>query len=115
MKIGIDIVEVKKINRLIKNRNFLKRVYTQNEIEYCMNKKNHAQHFAVRFATKEAVWKALGKEGVVLKNIGVHNLPNGKPKVTINGKQQRNIDISLSHTNNYAVSVAIIKPLNFNK
>lgn len=108
MKVGIDIVEVKRIRKLIRNKYFLKRVFTSREIEYCRNKKNRAQHFAVRFATKEAVWKALGHNGIALKDIGVSNLPDGKPEAVIRGKKKRNVDISLSHTNEYAVAVAII-------
>ncbi|MHB9156369.1 MAG: holo-ACP synthase [Endomicrobiales bacterium] len=109
MKIGIDIVEVKRIARLIKSRSFLKRVYTDNEVRYCMPKKKKAQHFAVRFATKEAVWKALGESGISLSEIGVCNRPDGKPEVSLKGRRRKDIDISLSHTDEYAVAVAIVK------
>ena len=109
MKIGIDIVEVKRIARLVKDRNFLERVFTSEEIRYCRGKKKSAQHFAVRFATKEAVWKALGQNGTALKDIGVINLPDGKPEAMIRGLRKKNIDISLSHTEEYAVAVAILK------
>ena len=109
MEIGIDIVEVKRIERLIKSKAFLAKVYTQQEIAYCSEKKNKAQHFAVRFATKEAVWKALGKESVGLKDIEVKNLSNGKPVVLIKNTPAKNISISLTHTNNYAAAVAILK------
>ncbi len=109
MKVGIDIVEVKRIGRLIKNKRFLERVFTPQERAYCMKKKNRAQHFAVRFATKEAVWKALGLDTLALQHIGVKNRPDGKPEVTIRGKRAQGIDISLSHTDEYAVAVAIAK------
>ena len=63
----------------------------------------------MRFAAKEAVIKALGKAVVSLKDIGVTNLPSGKPVVTIKGKKRLKIDISLSHTDEYAVAVAALK------
>lgn len=109
MEIGIDIVEVKRIARLIKNKAFLAKVYTPQETAYCSNKKMKAQHFAVRFATKEAVWKALGKESVALRDIEVKNLSNGKPVVLIKNKPAKNISISLTHTTNYAAAVAVLK------
>jgi len=109
MKIGIDIVEVKRIGRLVKDRNFLQRVYTPEEIRYCSARKNCAQHYAVRFSAKEAVWKALGEPGLGLKDIGVCNLPGGKPEARVRGRRRKNIDISLSHTDAYAVAVAIVK------
>jgi len=114
MRVGIDIVEVKRINRVIKNKRFLERVYTPSEIKYCEVRRNRAQHYAVRFATKEAVWKALekhtfGKHTISHRDIGVNNLPSGRPEVTICGKKQKNMDISLSHTDNYAVAVVVIR------
>jgi len=108
MEIGIDIIEVKRIAKLIRNKSFLKRVFTDQEIEYCSKKVNKAEHYAVRFATKEAVWKALGMGGISLKHISVKNLPSGKPEALIKGKIRKDIAISLSHTENYAAAVAII-------
>jgi holo-[acyl-carrier protein] synthase len=109
MKIGIDIVEVKRIGRLIRDPHFLRRVYTPEEIRYCSGKKNAAQHFAVRFSAKEAVWKALGQASLGLRDIGVSNQPGGKPEACIKGRRRKNIDISLSHTAEYAAAVALVK------
>ncbi len=109
MNIGIDIVEVKRIAKLIRDERFLNRVYTAEEIRYCSYKKNSAQHFAVRFATKEAVWKALGRNDLPLKDIGVTNRRSGKPEATVKGIKRKDIDISLSHTEQYAAAVAIVK------
>ncbi|MCX7910461.1 MAG: 4'-phosphopantetheinyl transferase superfamily protein, partial [Endomicrobia bacterium] len=53
--IGIDIIETKRIKRLIKNKRFIERVFSIEEIKYCENKKNRAQHYAARFAAKEAI------------------------------------------------------------
>jgi holo-[acyl-carrier protein] synthase len=109
VNIGVDIVEVPRIAKLIRNRHFLARVYTDEEILYCKPKKNRAQHFAVRFAAKEAVWKAIREKSVSLKDISVKNLPGGKPQALIKKKVRKDIDISLSHTDQYAVAVAIVK------
>lgn len=109
-RVGIDIAEVKRIARLVKDRRFLARVYTAEEIAYCMPKVNRAQHFAVRFATKEAVWKALNDTSIALRDIGVRNQPSGKPDVYLKGKRRADIDVSLSHTDEYAVAVAILVP-----
>jgi holo-[acyl-carrier protein] synthase len=108
MKVGIDIVEVNRIERLIKNKHFLEKIYTKEEIRYCTGKKNKGQHFAVRFAAKEAVWKALMEKKVTHKDIGVKNMLTGRPEVFIKGKKRKNIDISLSHTKEHAVACAIV-------
>jgi len=108
MNIGIDIVEVGRIAKLIRNKAFLSRVFTRDEIAYCSRKANRAEHYAVRFAAKEAVWKALGMAGISLKHISVKNRLNGKPEALIRGGKRKDISISLSHTKDYAAAVAII-------
>ena len=107
MAIGVDIVDIKRISRMIKNSRFLERVYTKEEVKYCSGKKNNSQNFAVRFAAKEAVWKILNDKKITHKDIGVKNLPSGKPEVFIKGKKVKNIEISLSHSDEYAVAVAL--------
>lgn len=111
--IGIDLVEIKRIKRLIKNKNFLSRVFDKEEISYCEKKVNKHQHYAARFAAKEAVWKVFsGKYKIALKNIVVKNLNNGKPQIklkTTNSKIKKlKIEVSLSHTRDYAVAVAVL-------
>lgn len=111
MSIGIDIVEVKRIAALIKNKRFLNRIFTDKEIEYCSNKKNSAQHYAVRFAAKEAVWKAIGNSNLTHKKISIRNTKNGKPEVVLPHELknlQNKISISLSHTKDFATAVAIV-------
>ncbi len=115
--IGIDIVETKRIKKLIQNKKFLLRVFAEEEILYCENKKNKEQHYSARFAAKEAVWKALcGKYKIKLKDIVVKNLANGKPEIEIKDKKipKIKLEVSLSHTKNYAVAVCIIQPNNLN-
>lgn len=110
LSLGVDIVEVKRIARLVRQRRFLARVFSPREVEYCRGKKNAAQHFAVRFAAKEAVYKALGKAGVGHKEISVKNDPSGKPRVELAARLkslERRISLTLSHTAEHAVAVAL--------
>jgi holo-[acyl-carrier protein] synthase len=111
---GIDIIEVKRIKKIIQtNKRFLQKVYTPVEIEYCNSRKTKWQHFAVRFAAKEAVWKALGKKDIWHKDIMVKNTKEGKPEVVLGRKYKelgKRVSLSLSHTDDYAVAVAIFNP-----
>ena len=75
--VGIDIVEISRIREKIAgNRAFLKRVFTEEELKYSLGKKNQYQRLAVRFAAKEAVWKAVGLKGLALKDIGIVKAPD---------------------------------------
>src|ERR1035437_10973447 len=110
MDIGVDIVEIDRIARSVKNPRFLKRVFAPQEVIYCRARKNSAQHFAVRFAAKEAVWKAVGEPRLLHRDIQVRNRPNGKPEGIFPGKVAklaRRVSISLSHGRDYAVAMAI--------
>ena len=112
--IGVDIVEIGRIERLAKARgNFLKRVFSEEEIRYCRSKARKWQHFAVRFAAKEAVWKALGGrgKGIRLRDILVRRDAFGKPKVVFRRvsklPEPLELELSLAHSDNYAVAAAI--------
>lgn len=116
--IGIDIEDVARFKSLIRDRRFLKRIFTDREIDYCSGKKNSAQHFAVRFAAKEAVWKALNhvirhqKPGLRHVDIGIKNDLHGKPQITLPKKFSRiekKLEVSLSHTRTACVAVALFK------
>jgi holo-[acyl-carrier protein] synthase len=110
--LGVDIVEVPRVARLVRNARFLRRVFSAGEVRYCRGKKNAAEHYAVRFAAKEAVYKALGRDGVTHKQISVRNAPSGKPEVVLSGpcrRFARRVSISLSHTAEYAVAVALFQ------
>ena len=112
LSLGVDIVEVPRVARLIRQKRFLDRVFSPGEIAYCLSKKNAAQHFAVRFAAKEAVYKALGKTGVAHKDISVKNDRLGKPSVELQGslrKWEARLSLSLTHTAQYAVAVALFQ------
>src|SRR5579862_8262326 len=112
MDIGVDIVEIDRISQSVRNPRFLKRVFTPEEVKYCRSRKNSAQHFAVRFAAKEAVWKAVGEPKLLHRDIQVRNESNGKPTVVFPvrfKKFARRISISLSHGRDYAVAMALYR------
>jgi len=116
--LGVDIEEVGRFKKLIRNKRFLDKVYTRQEVVYCNSKKNRVQHFAVRFAAKEAVWKALSEairrstSAIRHRDIGVKNAESGKPEVTLPkslARWAKKVTISLSHTRSYAVAVALVR------
>ena len=119
--IGIDIVEIKRLERVSRRwgRSFLKKVYTDRELAYARSKRFPYQHLAARFAAKEAIFKALGeveKDFVGWKNVEILNDAYGKPEVFWHGQAERcrkkrgiaGVVVSLSHTENYAVASALI-------
>jgi len=111
MDIGVDLVEIARVRDFARrNPRFLKRVFSDAEISYCRAKKNPWPHFAVRFAAKEAVYKALGKSDVPLTAISVSSASDGKPSVFISGKPARKIRLSLSHGRDHAVAFAVRLP-----
>lgn len=123
---GIDIIEVDRIKKSIEELgdSFLNRIYTKNEIEYC-NKSGvmKYQHFAARFAAKEAIFKAIsevisGREDAMWKDIEVINIESVKPvinvdkvknniKKTANNLKLESIDVSISHIKDYAVASVV--------
>lgn len=110
MQVGVDIVEIGRIARQAKNPRFLKRVFTPHEIAYCRSRKRSAQHFAVRFAAKEAVWKAVGNRKLLHRDIQIRNRDTGKPEVIFPREFKdlsRRVSISLSHGRDYAVAMAV--------
>ena len=113
---GTDIIEIGRIKQSIEKlgNSFLNRVYTVKEIEYCESKKSQKyQHYAARFAAKEAIFKAISKElndkyEIGWKDMEIFNDEQGRPQVKIKGVQKENIDISISHCKNYAVAMVVM-------
>lgn len=125
MYIGIDIVEIKRIQKFFSGYSgFLSRIYTEREIAYCQQmKRTQYQHLAARFATKEAVFKALGtgwRGKMKWTDIEVLNDELGKPYLNLYGavkeaaerKNVKNIAVSLSHCQDYAIAEVLLIPLN---
>ena len=109
--IGNDIIEIERIEQSIEKhgQRFLDRMFTPKEQEYCLSHKNSAQHFAGRFAAKEAIAKALGtgfREGTAWCDIEILNDPLGKPIVILKNFDA-NVMLSISHCKNYATAMAI--------
>ena len=115
IKCGVDIIEISRVKESIESlgERFINRVFTEKEIEYCESKKNQKyQHYAARFAAKEAVFKALSwkledKYAICWKDIEVVDDKQGRPSLNIIGMNLNyieNIDISLSHCKEYAVA-----------
>ena len=118
--IGVDIIEMDRVQRAIASEAFLKRVYTGNEIEYCKARgKSRVQSFAGRFAAKEAILKALGTglRGGELVDIDIFNDELGCPRVRLSGyfaeyaekKGVKNIWLSISHSKTSAVSQCVLE------
>ena len=109
---GTDIIEIERIKNSIEKfgERFLNTVFTENEIKYCESKKGQKyQHYAARFAAKEAVYKALSNNINApdeWKLIEILSEESGRPKVNlkIEVENLENIDISLSHCKLYAVA-----------
>lgn len=111
--VGIDLVDVSRIARLIPRSAFLRRVFTPLEIAYCQKTAHPAQHFAARFAVKEAVIKALGHREIPLVSIGVFHAKSGQPKVILSGPWTRfngRLQVSLTHTATQAAAVVLLSP-----
>ncbi len=117
---GTDIIEVERIQKAIENKGnkFLNEVYTEKEIEYCERKSiMKFEHYAVRFAGKEAVFKALSglldnKYDLTWLDIEILNDKQGRPHVVLNKQKVHanvEIDISLSHIKEYAIANCIVK------
>ncbi len=115
IRTGVDIIEVDRIQEAIENQGkaFLHKVYTQREIDYCSNTgKMMYQHYAVRFAAKEAIYKAISEvissnESDILNKIEITNTEKGKPIANLEVLHIQNIesmDLSLSHIKNYAIA-----------
>lgn len=117
--VGTDIIECQRIARMLDNHGevFLKRVFTATEIEYCYGRKMAYQHYAARWAAKEAVLKTLGTgwaKGISWTDVELVNLQGGKPVIRLYNRASEvakesgihEVMISVSHTREYAVAFA---------
>lgn len=119
--IGVDIIETERVaEKIAKENGFREYVFNLHEISYCESKTSKAEHYAARFAAKEALLKALGSGfpgGLALNEIGIQNNELGKPefyftgasKTFIQNQEIKAIHISLSHLKNIACAMVVIE------
>ena len=116
MRIGIDLIEIARVERsLARYEAFRERVFTEEERHYCDSRRNPAQHYAARFAGKEAVGKALGC-GVrfTWREIEIAGRP--KPGVRLSGwtkgwaerVRAGEIDLSMTHSKDLAAAICVV-------
>ena len=118
--IGTDIIECERIGRMVEKHgeHFVNRVFTEAEVRYCSERRNGDQHFAGRWAAKEAVLKALGTGwivGIAWQDVEIANKPSGRPVIQLHGgaaeiaKERgiQEVQISISHCQAYAVAFAV--------
>ncbi|NCD70915.1 holo-ACP synthase [Mucilaginibacter agri] len=119
--LGTDLVEVVRISAAMnKSDQFREMIFSAEEINYCESKTNKFEHYAARFAAKEAFFKALGTgwlTGTTFKEVEVINNGDGKPEIFLSGQTAEtlapmritNIMVSLSHVKTMAQAVVIIE------
>src|ERR1700731_3199466 len=94
--VGIDIVEVERMAASInKGNGFREMIFSKTEIAYCELKKNRFEHYAARFAAKEAFFKALGTgwiENTLFNEVEIINNIDGKPEIHLSGSTQSTIN-----------------------
>ncbi len=119
--LGIDIIEVERIaTRIAAESGFRELVFSESEILYCEAKTNKYEHYAARFAAKEAFLKALGSgwtNNIYFNEIEITNNKSGKPELTLKGKTKELLEslsptinsVSLSHLKSIATAIVIIE------
>ena len=111
--IGVDIVEIGRFKKIKYNSkpSFYKKLFKQNEIDYCLKFKNSYEHFAGKFALKESVKKSIN-EDIPFSDIEI-TYSDSKPQVVIfgNHKNKYKFLASLTHDAGVAVGVVISKKL----
>jgi holo-[acyl-carrier protein] synthase len=118
MKVGLDLIEIARIERaLARYPRFVERVFTEAERAYCESRPNPPQHYAARFAGKEAVGKALGfgvARAFAWTDVEISGRP--KPAVRLSGRVAAlaasagagSIDLSLTHSRELAAAICVV-------
>lgn len=117
---GVDIVEVDRFSKLINNPDFINRFFNKKEQKTYNNAQSMCEHYASRFAAKEAFGKALGTglASFSLTDIFVKNDEKGKPYIQVENKAEEvlkktygdcKIHLSLSHEKTFAIAYVIIE------
>jgi holo-[acyl-carrier protein] synthase len=118
--VGTDIIEVARVARqLAQSEGLREQLFTAREIAYCESKGISSQHYAARFAAKEAFLKAMGtgwRDGFHFREIEVLNDELGKPEISLHGEVEKfctgnqisGVQVSLSHTKDFATAVVVL-------
>jgi holo-[acyl-carrier protein] synthase len=117
--VGVDLIEIARIRRALERPGFRERCFTAEERAYCDSRPNPAQHYAARFAGKEAVGKALGfgvARAWAWQEIEIAGRP--KPRVRLFGRIEARagrvragaIDLSMTHSRELATAVCVVAP-----
>ena len=118
MRVGVDLIEIPRIARALERPGFRERCFTEAERAYCDSKPNPPQHYAARFAGKEAVGKALGfgvARAFAWQDVEISGRP--KPGVRLSGRvadwARRNeageLDLSMTHSRELAAAVCVVR------
>lgn len=119
--LGTDLIEVERVAaKITKEEGFRELVFTAYEIKYCETRANKFQHYAARFAAKEAFLKAIGTgwvSGIAFNEIEVYNDESGRPYLRFLGPTQKFLLekgvgkswVSLSHLSQISSAVVIIE------
>jgi holo-[acyl-carrier protein] synthase len=118
VKVGLDVIEIDRVRRVLERYpGFRERCFTEAERAYCDSRPNPAQHYAARFAGKEAVAKALGfgvARAFAWKDVEISGRP--KPAVSLSGRVEAwsrragagPIDLSMTHSRGLAAAVCVV-------
>ena len=118
MQVGLDVIEIARIQRALERPGFRERCFTEAERAYCDARPNPPQHYAARFAGKEAVGKALGcSVRFTWREIEIAGRP--KPGVRLSGRTRAwaekvragAIDLSMTHSRELAAAICVVLPL----
>jgi holo-[acyl-carrier protein] synthase len=119
--VGTDIIEVARMEKMAaKGMQYLETIFTKKERDYCETRARKSEHYAARYAAKEAFLKALGtgwRDGLALCDIEIINDDLGKPQVLLHGEVKnffdhhhiRQISISISHIKEIAIAIVILE------
>lgn len=114
--VGIDLIEIARIEQSIENKRFVSRVFGERERLELLKKQNSIQSYAAAFAAKEAFAKALGTgiRGFALNEVELLHDELGAPYLKLSGNAQKiaankglSFAVSVTHTDNYAAAVVI--------
>lgn len=119
--VGVDLIAIDRVRRAVTrwNERFLHRVFTREELDYCLKRRDPIPHLAARFAAKEAGLKALGtglRMGIRWRELEVRRAPGGPPILVLSGRSQAigtarggsQVLLSLTHDGGYAFAQALL-------